>query len=677
MCAFIQKSCWLILAAKRLNRDNIITSALKIKRIEEMDENEKHLILNRGARTFEDIRERVSAIIDNVMKNGDEALISLERELDKCDLAKKGIKVDKNEIQESEALIDSDLKESIDISIDNVTNFHRRQLPGKLWIENFGAGIIAGEKASPIDSVGLYVPHGKGSFPSVAVMLGVPAKIARVEEITVATPPDEKGNVDKAVLYVCKKLGITDIIKVGGAQAVAAMTFGTQSVRRVSKILGPGSPYVNVAKQLLAGKVDIGLLAGPSESVIIADREQNTVNVCLDLMNEAEHGPDSTALLLSDSMDLVMKVNEELEKRLERIPEPRNGFIKKVLNENGGAIVFDSIDSAISFSNEFAPEHMVLDLSDSFSAIDKVRHSGEILLGPNTPISAGNYIAGPNAVLPTQGFAKSMSALGVRDFLKFTSILSLTPEGIRKYREHIGRLATHEGFPAHTMAARERVIIDDRKPGESGIGILSQEEGSIIVSRATKESRIIVGVSKGERDRELKKHIGTPLQFLNHMIETISWRSGFNVSVSISLEEQYRLMHVVAEDIGITLGFAFLKLMESQFSRGIDGSGSAVGVIDEAYSTVSLSFEGRSLYQVHNKDVIRFEHVEDMLSKDLDNFLGGFAQGGKCTIHVNLSSGEDPHHLWESVFRAFGESLRSCFNQNEFRKGTTPGVKGI
>lgn len=651
---------------------------MRIKKIEEMKQEEIRLILERGAKTFDEKRETVGKIIEDVHKNGDKAIKRLEKELDKCDLEKIGIKVSHEEIQNSDNYLDKELKNSIDLSIENITNFHLRQLPGKMWIENFGSGIIAGEKVSPIDSVGLYVPHGKGSFPSVAVMLGVPAQIAGVEKIIVASPPDENGDIDRSVLYVCKQLGINNIIRIGGAQAIAALTFGTESVDKVSKILGPGSPYINIAKQMLAGKIDIGLLAGPSESVIIADSDQNVVNVSLDLMNEAEHGPDSTALLLSDSMNLVKDIDEELKRRLKDIPEPRKEYINKVLSENGGAIVFDSIDAAISFSNSFAPEHLVLELSDPFSAIRKIKHAGEILLGPNTPISAGNYLAGPNAVLPTQGFAKSMSGLGVRDFLHYSSILSLSPEGIRKYQEHINRLATHEGFPAHAMAARERVVIDENKGrDESEFKILSQDENEIIVSRTTKESKIIVNISRGKRDFELKKKISTPLQFLNHMIETISWRSGFNIAVNISLDGQYKLMHVVSEDLGMTIGYAFLRMIETQFSSGIDGSGSAVGIIDEANSTVSLSFEGRSMYLFHDKEAIKFEHVEDMLSKDLDNFLGGFAQGGKCTIHVNVINGEDPHHLWESVFRAFGESLRNCFNENDYRKGTTPGVKGV
>lgn len=650
---------------------------MNIRHLENIKPPEMEAILRRGEPDFEKIAGRVSEIIEMVRKDGDDALIRLEKELDGCNLTQKSIKVSDKELEKASELVDPKLKESLDISIENVRKFHKKQLPTEMWMENFGNGIIAGEKASPIDSVGLYVPHGKGSFPSVMVMLGVPATIAGVKKITVATPPDKDGTVDPNVLYVCGRLGISNIVKLGGAQAVAALSLGTGTVDPVSKILGPGSPYVNVAKLQLAGKIDIGLLAGPSESVVISDSIQPAKNVALDLINEAEHGPDSTALLLCDSEQFATRVAKEVEKLLEKIPEPRKGYINKVLENKGGAIVFENIDDAIVFSNSFSPEHLVLDVENPMDYVRKISHAGEILLGPNTPISAGNYLAGPNAVLPTQGFAKTMSALGVRDFMHFSSILSLSPQGLLNYREHISRLAEHEGFPSHSMSAAERTIKEVPEIAEFGIKIIDFTDRSITVTRETKESAITVNINKGDRDNELKKNIETPLQFLNHMIETISWRSGFNIRVKISLEGQYKLMHVVAEDIGMTIGFAFSKMIERNYQNGVEGSGHSMGVIDEASALSSVSFEGRALYQFASEKPLGFEHVEDMLSKDLDNFLGGFAQGGKCTIHAKLLSGEDPHHVWEAIFRAFGEAIRESFEPNSYRTGTTPGVKGI
>jgi histidinol dehydrogenase len=435
---------------------------VKIYKFNEMSQKEINGILSRGYREAGDIEKIVGEIISDVKANGDDALIRLEKKFDNCDLTKSGFYVDRREINESEILVDAGLKESIDLAIANIRDFHLTQLPRKMWIQPFGRGILAGEIYNPIDSVGLYVPHGKGSFPSVAIMLGVPATIAGVKNIVVITPPDKECNVDPNVLYVCKVLGVSKVLKLGGAQAIAAVALGTKSVEKVSKILGPGSLYVNVAKQLLAGKIDIGLLAGPSESIVIADHTQNPLNVALDLINEAEHGPDSTSLLLTDSSDLVNSVNSLVDKLIERIDENRRRYVEKVLGENGGAIIFDNIDDAISFTNNFAPEHLVLDLSNPFDLLGKIKNAGEILIGPNTPISAANYIAGPNAVLPTSGFAKSMSVLSVRDFLKVTSILKFSPEALLFYRDHIKRLALAEGFPAHALSASERIIVQSK-----------------------------------------------------------------------------------------------------------------------------------------------------------------------------------------------------------------------
>jgi len=651
---------------------------MKIYKFSEMNQSDVNRIFSRGSREFGEIEKIVRDIINDVKVNGDDALIRLEKKLDNCDLTKSGFYVEEKDINESETLVNVNLKESIDLAIANIKDFHSVQSPQKMWIQPFGRGILAGEIYNPIDSVGLYVPHGKGSFPSVAIMLGVPATIAGVKNIVVITPPDKECNVDPNVLYVCKVLGISKVLKLGGAQAIAAVALGTKSVEKVSKILGPGSLYVNIAKQLLAGRIDIGLLAGPSESIVIADHTQNPLNVALDLINEAEHGPDSTSLLLTDSSDLVNSVNSLVDKLIERIDENRRKYVEKVLEENGGAIIFNKIDDAISFTNNFAPEHLVLDLSNPLDVLGKIKNAGEILIGPNTPISAGNYLAGPNAVLPTNGFAKSMSVLSVRDFLKVTSVLKFSPEALTFYKDHIRTLALAEGFPAHAMSASERIVVQsDITKEDDGITIYNMTENSINITRETRESSISVSLYFGQRDIEGKRKINTPLNFLNHMLETISWRSGINISVKVSLEGAYKLMHVVAEDVGISIGTAVSKLINQQIAKGIEGSGSAFGIIDEAESMVALSFEGRSSFQIKYLIPKNFEFVEDMKSADLENFLSGFAQGARCTIHATILSGTDPHHIWESLFRAFGESLRRCFDENKFRKGTTPGVKGI
>jgi len=650
---------------------------MKIRYFKELTKDEISRLLQRKFYEDVDVEERVKSIVEYVRTKGDEAIINLEKEYDKCDLTKVGFYVQEDEFNQVEEEISNELREALDLAIDNVSNFHLSQLSPNIYFIQNAYGIIAGEKWTPIDSVGLYVPRGKGTFPSVAIMLAVPAKIAGVKKITLVTPPDPNGNVDPAVLYVCKKLDIKNVLRIGGAQAIAALAFGTESVEKVSKVVGPGSKYVNVAKKLLAKYVDIGILAGPSESAIIADKNQNPKNVALDLMNEAEHGPDSISLLLTDSKELADKVNLEIENYLRVIEEPRKSYIIEVLNNIGGAIIFENLEAAIDFCNEFAPEHLVLDVNNPFSFLDKIKNTGEILIGPNTPISAANYIAGPNSILPTSGFAKSMSALSVRDFQKRSSIIYVTNEGLNKYKRHIELLAKYEGFYAHALSALDRVIVEDLKFDDEGVYILHINENDISLIRKTRESQIIVNLNKGERDLNLKKKINTSLNFLNHMIETISWRSGFNISIDVSLENAYKLTHVIAEDSGITIGRAFYELLKRNYFKGINGNGFGISVLDEAKAEVIVSFEGRPYLKIKHLAKEKFERVEDMLTVDLQNFLSGFSNGAKCTLHVNIKEGEDPHHIWESVFRALGEALKMCFERNEFRKGTTVGVKGI
>jgi histidinol dehydrogenase len=650
---------------------------MKIRRFEELTKEELNNLLNRKFRENPEIESIVRKIIEDVRSNGDEALIRITKELDKCDLRKVGFYVSESEFNEAEAKLSDDIKEVLNMSIENVRSFHLAQLSTDIWLQSFKNGIIAGEKITPIDSVGLYVPRGKGTFPSVAIMLCVPATIAKVEKIIVATPPDPNGKVDPSVLYVCKKLGIKKVLRLGGAQAIAALTFGTESIEKVSKIIGPGSLYVTLAKQLLSKYIDIGIVAGPSEAVVIADEYQIPRNVALDLMNEAEHGPDSISLLLTNSYDFALKVKEEVINYLEKIDEPRKSYIKEVLNGLGGSIVFKSLEDAISFCNEFAPEHLVLNVKDPFNLLPKIKNAGEILIGPNTPISAANYIAGPNSILPTLGFAKSMSALSVRDFQKRSSIIFLSAEGLKYYRDYIEKFAKNEGFIAHALSATERIIIEDLKLDDEGFKMLYLSDKSVTLIRKTRESQVIVSINKGERDPELKKKIRTPLNFLNHMIEIIAWYSGFNIAVDVSLEGGYSLMHVVTEDTGIAIGRTFLKLVQINIPKGINGNGYGFGILDEAEASVFVSFEGRPMFKFRYLANEKFEKVEDMLSKDLENFLSGFSNGAKCTLHATVIDGKDPHHIWESVFRALGEAIRNCFKRNEYRKGTTPGVKGI
>ncbi len=337
--------------------------------------------------------------------------------------------------------------------------FHEQQMPHEQWFTQVAPGVLAGEKISPISSVGLYVPRGKGAFPSVMYMLAAPASIAGVPRIVVGTPPAPGGEVDPASLVAADLCGVHEIYRIGGAQAIAALAYGTASIARVRKITGPGSPYISAAKRLLYGTVDVGLPAGPSEAILLADESADPELVARDLLIEAEHGPDSSSLLVTPSRVLLEAVLALLPAKISALPEPRQSFCRTGFESEqgtGGLVLTTTLREAVDFVNEYAPEHLELHVREPFALLPDLKNVGEILVGPHTPISIGNYCLGTNAILPTGGFAHTYSCTTVYDFLKRTGVGYVTAEGYAGLSETTRRLADFEGFPAHARAVTER-----------------------------------------------------------------------------------------------------------------------------------------------------------------------------------------------------------------------------
>lgn len=439
---------------------------LKVEREKNMDikviewktlsQEERASVLNRSEAIVDELLEAAGTIIEAVEKNGDSALIDLTSRFDKVDISGVGLRVSDDEISNAEEKLEPSLIEALTVSVQNVTAFHKTQQTGELHqIETF-PGILAGERATPIPSAGLYVPRGKGSFPSMLYMLAIPARIAGVPRVCVTTPPNADGSVDPACLYAAKLCGVHEIYRVGGAQAIAAFALGTESIRPVAKIVGPGSPYVAAAKRLLGGRVDTGLPAGPSESIIVADEKADPWKVALDLAIEAEHGEDSSAILVTDSKALADRVSKALDRVLEGLPEPRKRYVSTVLSNYGGIVMTGSMEESLDFVNSYAPEHLQIQTEDPWAQLPGVVNAGEILLGDNLPFSVANYSAGPNAVLPTGGKASTWSPVSVRDFQKFSSVISATAEGLDNISQTVTTLAEYEGFPGHAQALTRR-----------------------------------------------------------------------------------------------------------------------------------------------------------------------------------------------------------------------------
>jgi histidinol dehydrogenase len=413
-------------------------------------------LLARSGRDVGDAVEAVRPILEGVRVRGDAALVEYSRTFDHADIAGLPLRVAEPEIDEAERSLPAVVRDAIRACVDNVRRCHEAQLPGPMTLAEIRPGVYAGERAGPVPSVGLYVPRGRGSFPSSAYMMTVPASVAGVPRIVVVSPPDAAGRCDPATLFTARLCGADEIYRVGGVQALAALAWGTASIAPVVKLLGPGSRWVTAAKRLLAGVVDTGIPAGPTESAIIADAAADPVRLALDLLIEAEHGSDSQALLLTPSEPLAREVARLLPAYLAKLSEPRRTYAADTLAGYGGIVVTADIAEAARIVDELAPEHLQIATAEPLGTLSLVHHAGEILLGQHTPFSLANYAIGANAVLPTGGAAKTWSALSVRDFLKWTSVAWVTGDGYDSLRDQAVTLADYEGFPAHALALRER-----------------------------------------------------------------------------------------------------------------------------------------------------------------------------------------------------------------------------
>lgn len=418
---------------------------------------EQHAKIMRRAETdISKLLPLAQEVIDRVRQEGDNAVVDYARQFDAKNFEGSMLRATPEDFAAAWKAVSAEVVDAIQQAHDNIHRFHEEQMPEPLWFVEVQPGIMAGEKVSPVSSAGLYVPRGKGAFPSVMLMLAVPAKVAGVPRVVVVTPPTPEGKADAASLVAAEICGVDEVYIVGGMQAVAALAYGTASIPRVHKIIGPGSSYVSAAKRLLYGIVDVGLPAGPSESIILTDEHVDPRLAALDLLVEAEHGPDSAAILVTHSREVAERALEVLPGYISELPEWRQKFINNVLSNYGGVLLTNSLEESIQFVNDYAPEHLELLTAEPFVTLNKIKNAGEILLGPMTPIPTANYCLGLNAILPTGGFARSFSSVSVQDFLKRSGVGYLSREGYQRLQGITVTLADYEDFPAHAMAIRKR-----------------------------------------------------------------------------------------------------------------------------------------------------------------------------------------------------------------------------
>lgn len=424
-----------------------------VKLTDETKNNILEDLLKRSPNSYGKFEAAVNDILLNVRTNKDEALFKYTKDFDKADINASNIVVTKEEIEEAYTKVDPALVDVIRKSLKNIKEYHEKQKQYS-WFDSKPDGTILGQKVTPLASAGVYVPGGKAAYPSSVLMNVVPAKVAGVEQIIMCTPPDHEGKVYPTTLVAANEAGVDVVYKAGGAQAIAAMAYGTESIPKVDKICGPGNIYVALAKKAVFGYVSIDSVAGPSEILVIADETANPRYVAADLLSQAEHDEMASAILITTSSELANKVSAEIDGFLKELS--RSEIISKSLDNYGYILLVDNINEAVSVANDIASEHLEIVTKDPFNVMTKIKNAGAIFLGEYSSEPLGDYFAGPNHVLPTNGTAKFFSALSVDDFIKKSSIISYSREALEAIHNDIENFASAEHLTAHANSIKVR-----------------------------------------------------------------------------------------------------------------------------------------------------------------------------------------------------------------------------
>lgn len=395
----------------------------------------------------------VRQIVDAVRVSGDSAVVKFTKKFDKVTIDPEKFRVTSKELNDAYKYVKDDYLKAVKDAIKSITSFHKRQHADE-WFETLPDDVILGMRNVPIDRVGIYVPGGTAAYPSSVLMNAIPAIVAGVRDIVMATPPGKGGRVNPHILVAAAEVGVGNIFKIGGAQAIAALAYGTKSVPKVDKIVGPGNIYVTAAKKCVFGAVGIDKLAGPSDVVIIADEDSEAQFIAADMLAQAEHDPDSRAVLISTSMDVARKTAREIEKQIKKLD--RKSIAKASISRNGCIFVVEGLKKAVEITNKLAPEHLEILSSPPQGILEKIRNTGAVFLGPHSPVVVGDYMAGPNHVLPTSGSAKFSSPLSVYDFIKKQSIIGYTKPALKAILADIKVFAEVEGLDAHARSAEIR-----------------------------------------------------------------------------------------------------------------------------------------------------------------------------------------------------------------------------
>ena len=428
--------------------------SLKITRLWECSSGRRERLLSRSELGVAAVLPRVQKILADVYKRGDSALIKYTERFDGVRLSRKQLRVPKGEIRAAYGRVESKVVGAIRSAAKNIERFHRKQLPRE-WMVELKPGVKAGQLVRPLASVGAYVPGGLARYPSSVLMAVVPARVAGVEQVMMCTPPQRDSGVDPATLVAANEAGVNAVFRVGGAQAIAAMAYGTQTIPRVDKIVGPGNVYVVAAKLLVSANVGIDFAAGPSEVLIIADDSADPGWVATEMVAQTEHDPNAAAVLVTTSDGAASKVRRQIQAMMGETPRAK--IVRESLRRYGRIILTRNLGEAVEFANEYAPEHLLLLVERPKRLLKLIANAGAVFIGPWTPVAAGDFAVGPSHILPTGGVARWRGGLSVLDFLKLPSIQELTERGLSNIADIVEKLAEVEGLPAHARSVRERL----------------------------------------------------------------------------------------------------------------------------------------------------------------------------------------------------------------------------
>jgi histidinol dehydrogenase len=426
---------------------------IKPERIERLNPQKRASILRRSAVDVSGVYDHVRRIVEDVRTRGDEALVEANREF-KADVTASDLEVTPDEIEKAFDQVEGKVVEALKIAAKNIATFHEAQRDREMWSVEVAEGIVAGRMIRPMDRVGCYIPGGRAAYPSTVLMTAIPARVAGVKETLIATPPGQGMKAHPATLVAARLASCDRIFKAGGPWGIAALAFGTETVPKVDKIVGPGNKYVTAAKMIVYGQVDIDSPAGPSEALILADETGDPSLIALDFLSQTEHDPDSAAVLVTVSEKLAEDVCKAIEREFASLP--RKEIFDSSLRKHSHVLIAKSMGEAVAFSNEYAPEHLQIITSDPFSTLKEIRHAGSIFLGPFAPVPVGDYASGTNHVLPTAQCARMFSGLSVDDFVKKPTFQHLTKEGLASLKDAVVTLAHAEGLPNHARAVEAR-----------------------------------------------------------------------------------------------------------------------------------------------------------------------------------------------------------------------------